>query len=305
MVLRDRLHPEDLARGARHQAGAPDLDGRRERPALPGLQRARRAPARRASSRTPTTSPPPTAAAASRTSGPSDRDGVLVATAGHLHPGGLHTDLWVRRQRRARWPRPPARARAVAQGAQALQGETPRAGCGSNAHLFRSNAKYFEPAGAVSWDVAMTGTRRRLEGEDPQGRHALDQRDLQHQARRLVGVDGDHGRLHGRHRARARTRSRSASTTPASRPTATSPRTTTTAAARPGLPDPRKLPDGADVERRAGRHPRLQVRARRPEPGGPNGNPPVIRAGPVGHLPQPRERQGAAVPLDHVVQGAL
>jgi plastocyanin len=27
------------------------------------------------------------------------------------------------------------------------------------AHLFRSDAKYFEPAGAVSWDVSMTSTR--------------------------------------------------------------------------------------------------------------------------------------------------
>ena len=56
-----------------------------------------------------------------------DRPGVLVATAGHLHPGGLHTDLRVRRG-------------------------------GRKAPLFRSVAKYFEPAGAVSWDVAMTGT---------------------------------------------------------------------------------------------------------------------------------------------------
>jgi plastocyanin len=56
-----------------------------------------------------------------------DKPGVLVATAGHLHPGGLHTDLSVRRR-------------------------------GRSAHLFRSVAKYFEPAGAVSWDVAMTGT---------------------------------------------------------------------------------------------------------------------------------------------------
>ncbi|MGH2743493.1 MAG: cupredoxin domain-containing protein [Thermoleophilaceae bacterium] len=59
-----------------------------------------------------------------------DRDGVLVATAGHLHPGGLHTDLYLQRR-----------------------GERGRA------HLFRSKAKYFEPAGAVSWDVAMTATR--------------------------------------------------------------------------------------------------------------------------------------------------
>ncbi|MFZ4718762.1 MAG: hypothetical protein ACOYMR_05025 [Ilumatobacteraceae bacterium] len=56
-----------------------------------------------------------------------DRDGVLVATAGHLHPGGLHTDLNVSRG-------------------------------GKTAHLFRSEAKYYEPAGAVSWDVAMTAT---------------------------------------------------------------------------------------------------------------------------------------------------
>jgi hypothetical protein len=59
---------------------------------------------------------------------PVDRDGTLVATAGHLHPGGLHTDLYVRRGAR-------------------------------RAHLFRSSAHYWEPAGAVSWDVAMTATR--------------------------------------------------------------------------------------------------------------------------------------------------
>jgi len=55
------------------------------------------------------------------------RDGVLVQTAGHLHPGGLYSDLNVTRD-------------------------------GKTVRLFRSTAKYFEPAGAVSWDVAMTGT---------------------------------------------------------------------------------------------------------------------------------------------------
>ena len=54
-------------------------------------------------------------------------DGVLVGTAGHLHPGGLYTDLKVTRG-------------------------------GRTVPLFRSKAKYFEPAGAVSWDVAMTAT---------------------------------------------------------------------------------------------------------------------------------------------------
>ncbi|MEA2311896.1 MAG: hypothetical protein QOE28_1864 [Solirubrobacteraceae bacterium] len=52
-------------------------------------------------------------------------DGVLVGTAGHLHPGGLWTDLELTRD-------------------------------GHTVRLFRSRAKYFEPAGAVSWDVAMT-----------------------------------------------------------------------------------------------------------------------------------------------------
>jgi len=57
-----------------------------------------------------------------------DRDGVLVQTAGHLHPGGLYTDLMLTRG-------------------------------GRTVNVFRSRAKYWEPAGAVSWDVAMTATR--------------------------------------------------------------------------------------------------------------------------------------------------
>jgi plastocyanin len=54
-------------------------------------------------------------------------DGALVGAGGHLHPGGLHTDLKLTRD-------------------------------GRTVPLFRSKAKYFEPAGAVSWDVAMTVT---------------------------------------------------------------------------------------------------------------------------------------------------
>ncbi len=57
-----------------------------------------------------------------------DRDGVLIQTAGHLHPGGLYTDLTLTRR-------------------------------GRTVNLFRSRARYWEPAGAVSWDVAMTATR--------------------------------------------------------------------------------------------------------------------------------------------------
>ena len=56
------------------------------------------------------------------------RDMTLVATGGHLHPGGLWNDLYSTRG-------------------------------GTRKHLFRSVAKYFEPAGAVSWDVSMTATK--------------------------------------------------------------------------------------------------------------------------------------------------
>jgi plastocyanin len=71
--------------------------------------------------------------AARRAIGPAHRwrvpgDVTLVATAGHLHPGGLWNDLTATRG-------------------------------GARRELFRSQAKYFEPAGAVSWDVAMTATR--------------------------------------------------------------------------------------------------------------------------------------------------
>ena len=54
-------------------------------------------------------------------------DGVLVSTGGHLHPGGLTDNLSLTRN-------------------------------GTTTSLFHSHAQYFEPAGAVSWDVAMTVT---------------------------------------------------------------------------------------------------------------------------------------------------
>jgi plastocyanin len=55
-------------------------------------------------------------------------DVTLVGAGGHLHPGGLWNDLKVTRG-------------------------------GATKRIFRSEAKYFEPAGAVSWDVAMTATK--------------------------------------------------------------------------------------------------------------------------------------------------
>jgi len=56
-----------------------------------------------------------------------DRDGTLIAGAGHLHPGGLWTDL------------------------ELVRGE-------SAVGVFRSEARYFDPNGPVSWDMAMTYT---------------------------------------------------------------------------------------------------------------------------------------------------
>jgi plastocyanin len=59
-----------------------------------------------------------------------DRAGTLVWAAGHLHPGGLWDDLRVLRGRRSRL-------------------------------VFRSKAHYWDPSGPVSWDMAMTGTRKK------------------------------------------------------------------------------------------------------------------------------------------------
>ena len=56
-----------------------------------------------------------------------DHDVTLMWTSGHLHPGGLEDDMTVTRK-------------------------------GVTRTIFRSQAKYFEPAGAVSWDVSMTAT---------------------------------------------------------------------------------------------------------------------------------------------------
>jgi plastocyanin len=69
-----------------------------------------------------------------------DRDSILLGTAGHLHPGGLHDDLFLDRAGAVGTPTSSATASP------------------GTAHLFRSVAKYYEPAGAVSWDVSMTGT---------------------------------------------------------------------------------------------------------------------------------------------------
>jgi plastocyanin len=104
-----------------------------------------------------------------------DHDMLLLGTAGHLHPGGLHDDLWLTRPGAqaaspaaiaARCTRAKAKAkRAKASSTSSSSSRVVKEACarpaadGDTVHLFKSMADYFEPAGAVSWDVAMTGTQ--------------------------------------------------------------------------------------------------------------------------------------------------
>ena len=180
--------PTDVAGGEGDQAGAPDLDGRAERQALPGVRRAEGHGQERAS--TPIPNDGPDAVRGGDAAERVDRRPRRRPHrhGGHLHPGGLHTDLWL--QRRARGPA--ARARRTKAAVDARHG----------AHLFRSQAKYFEPAGAVSWDVAMTGDATRLARARAQGRHRSTSTTYDTKRALVVRVDGDHGRLHGRRPSR-------------------------------------------------------------------------------------------------------
>ena len=69
-----------------------------------------------------------------------DHPGTLIATAAHVHPGGLFGQLDITRPGAA-----PSRG--------ALPGMTP-----GSVRLFRSNAHYWDPRGPISWDMAMQGT---------------------------------------------------------------------------------------------------------------------------------------------------
>jgi hypothetical protein len=69
-----------------------------------------------------------------------DHPGTLIATAGHVHPGGLYDDLDL------------IRPGQVPSGG-AIPGTVP-----NSVRLFRSNARYWDKRGPISWDMAMTGT---------------------------------------------------------------------------------------------------------------------------------------------------
>ena len=85
-----------------------------------------------------------------------DRDGVLVSTAGHVHTGGLYTDLALSSPG-AKYAGPKCNTKRRTAARRACWEKAPRVK-GNTVHLFRSHAKYYEPAGPVSWDVSMKGT---------------------------------------------------------------------------------------------------------------------------------------------------
>ena len=146
---------------------------------------------------------------------------TLVFGAGHLHPGGEHVDLQVARD----GPDPGE-----------VDGDDP----GEIRPLFRSDAQYYEPAGAVSWDVSMEATR-------PDWRISLKEGDtvsinVTYDVKQgvVVRVDGDpaaldqplrrpgrQGPVRGRGRGEGDVRRRAASS-----PTAACPRTSTRRRAR-------------------------------------------------------------------------
>ena len=85
-----------------------------------------------------------------------DRDSVLIGTAGHLHAGGLWNDLYVTRKG-ASYRGPDCAKRRSAAARARCKAAAPNVR-GDRARLFRSRAKYYEPLGPVSWDLAMTAT---------------------------------------------------------------------------------------------------------------------------------------------------
>jgi plastocyanin len=89
-------------------------------------------------------------------------DGTIVSAVGHLHPGGLYDTIELVR-RGATLPKAKACRRealdiADTRSASTCVSATP----GTVPHsvrIFRSQAHYYEPAGPVSWDVALTASR--------------------------------------------------------------------------------------------------------------------------------------------------
>ena len=143
--LRDRLRPEEArGRGEGDQTGAADLDGRGNGKSYPVFN-VRKGSGKQGHVHLPRRGQEPLRRAATQNEWTVDRAACWSPPAATCIPVGC--------------TRPAER-----EGASGLRAARRRAskerGRATPAHLFRSKAKYFEPAGAVSWDVAMTATRK-------------------------------------------------------------------------------------------------------------------------------------------------
>ena len=224
-------HPRHGQGGQVDQAGPPDLDGRPERQPLPGLRRPQE---HRQQGQVHLPEPAgwaPTRAGARRTSGPSTATACWSPPPGHVHTGGLWTDMWVKRPG-ARYAGPRLQqARHGLQPAQVPQegADRPRRQ-GPSLQVARQVLRAHRPRVVGRRDDRHA---RQLAGRPEEGRRARDLGHLRDRAG-LAGTSPWESWWPTWPRARrARTPSARRSTTRARSRTATSRRTASTAARRP------------------------------------------------------------------------
>ena len=88
--------------------------------------------------------------------------GTIVSAVGHLHPGGLLDNIDI-----VRAGATAPKAKNCATVATNAQGTATRRSCvtgkkgsvANSVRIFQSKAKYYDPAGPVSWDVSLTASR--------------------------------------------------------------------------------------------------------------------------------------------------
>jgi hypothetical protein len=89
-------------------------------------------------------------------------DGTIVSAVGHLHPGGLYDTIELARRGASLPKARTCRREALDIGDTRSASTCVRATAGAvpnSVRIFRSHAHYYEPAGPVSWDVALTASR--------------------------------------------------------------------------------------------------------------------------------------------------
>ena len=161
------------------QAGAPDLDGRAERRDLSRVRHPRGG-GHDGEFTYPDDATDPYKGGPAKNVWTVEPDGVLLATAGHVHPGGLRDDLWLQR------------TGAVVPTDRAKPGTT------DTVHLFSSVSHYYEPAGPVSWDVTMSATPDDWRVQVHKGDKLSVTATYDSKLGDVVRGHGNHGRVDGR-----------------------------------------------------------------------------------------------------------